>query len=756
VGTTTSNLGLYKPDVGEVSWGDLRNNNEDVVDVALGAQHATSGIHNFITVTDDTGYVQLPSLSTTQRDALPAANGMMIYNITVGQIQSYESGVWANTAVGTATFSDADFRVYDDGDPTKRVAIQASAITTATTRTITMPDEDIDLGDVSANTTHRTSDGKDHSDVVTNNAKVTNATHTTDVTGSAALTLDPVAITNKPAAAVANGDLVVVSDIDDSNALKQVTAQSIANLGAGGAPITVEDEGTPLTNACVLFDFAGAGVTVTEPVADQVLVTIPGGGGYVDPMTTRGDVLIRNPSNVTDRLAIGGVGEVLTSEGTEGSWAAGGGGGATLTEDVNQSTHGFSVNDWLYNNGTIYVLADASAPSTSESIGIVSAVAGVDDFTIQFGGYITGLSGLTAGESHFLSETAGEITATAPSTEGSVVKPVLIADSTTTGFIFNMRGIEVTGTTSWYQEFGSGDLAAGVLTVNHNLGHIYCVVQVYDENDALIQPDDVTLTDANNLDIDLSSFTVTASGWHAVVLDIGTTTSSPNLTGDVTSVGIVTTNVTNANLTGVVTSVGNATAIADKALAIAKLADGVDGELITWDGSGVIDTVAAGNVGDVLTSAGAGDVPTFQAPSGGGGSSLVYSYTGLDLNSSWSGESRNPPNSSTDTVLNTMCTVGKITTAYFKYKKEASVSTLTCYTRAWYASAEGTYEMKYTVGGQTHASLTGTNTSPAWMPTRTIDVSGLSDGTVYDGTVYMGPTNSSIHVFCLSIAIFGS
>lgn len=75
---------------------------------------------------------------------------------------------------------------------------------------------------------------------------------------------------------------------------------------------------------------------------------------------------------------------------------------------------------------------------------------------------------------------------------------------------------------------------------------------------------------------------------------------------------------TNADLTGPVTSVGNATAIANKALAIAKLADGTDGELITWDASGVIAAVAAGNATQVLTSNGVGTAPTFQAASGGG------------------------------------------------------------------------------------------------------------------------------------------
>ena len=73
---------------------------------------------------------------------------------------------------------------------------------------------------------------------------------------------------------------------------------------------------------------------------------------------------------------------------------------------------------------------------------------------------------------------------------------------------------------------------------------------------------------------------------------------------------------TNANLTGVVTSSGNATAIADKAIGIAKLADGTDGELITWNASGVIAAVAAGSADQVLTSNGAGAAPAFKAAGG--------------------------------------------------------------------------------------------------------------------------------------------
>ena len=43
------------------------------------------------------------------------------------------------------------------------------------------------------------------------------------------------------------------------------------------------------------------------------------------------------------------------------------------------------------------------------------------------------------------------------------------------------------------------------------------------------------------------------------------------------------------------------------------LANGTDGNLITWDADGVIAVVATGNDGEVLTSNGAGAAPTFQA-----------------------------------------------------------------------------------------------------------------------------------------------
>ena len=53
-------------------------------------------------------------------------------------------------------------------------------------------------------------------------------------------------------------------------------------------------------------------------------------------------------------------------------------------------------------------------------------------------------------------------------------------------------------------------------------------------------------------------------------------------------------------------------------LPVANLADGTDGELITWDAVGAPATVAVGTSGHVLTSNGVGVAPTFQAAAGGG------------------------------------------------------------------------------------------------------------------------------------------
>jgi hypothetical protein len=73
-------------------------------------------------------------------------NGEIYYNTSTNKFRKYENGAWADLdTAGSGTFSDATFRVQDNGDATKQIAMEASGITTGTTRTITMPDANVNL-----------------------------------------------------------------------------------------------------------------------------------------------------------------------------------------------------------------------------------------------------------------------------------------------------------------------------------------------------------------------------------------------------------------------------------------------------------------------------------------------------------------------------------------------------------------------------------------------------------------------------------
>jgi hypothetical protein len=69
-------------------------------------------------------------------------------------------------------------------------------------------------------------------EVVANNSKVSNATHTSEVTGSTALTLDKTAISNKTLVTADGADHVLIGDASDADNLKKVLVSDF--LGGGG------------------------------------------------------------------------------------------------------------------------------------------------------------------------------------------------------------------------------------------------------------------------------------------------------------------------------------------------------------------------------------------------------------------------------------------------------------------------------------------------------------------------------------------
>ena len=127
-----------------------------------------------------------------------------------------------------------------------------------------------------------------------------------------------------------------------------------------------------------------------------------------------------------------------------GGGSSSSGGGSTYP--IIQVGHGFTVGKVLTLSGSTFVTAEANIAANADVVGIVSAVSDADNFTLATGGYVTGLSGLSAGSTYYLSPTvAGGLTATEPSTIGQISKPILLADTATSGYFINYRGIVIGG-----------------------------------------------------------------------------------------------------------------------------------------------------------------------------------------------------------------------------------------------------------------------------------------------------------------------
>ena len=101
-----------------------------------------------------------------------------------------------------------------------------------------------------------------------------------------------------------------------------------------------------------------------------------------------------------------------------------------------------------------------------------------------------------------------------------------------------------------------------------------------------------------------SSDNFAASSGAVTIKDLGIAT------GEIQDNAITTVKILNSNVTEA--------KVADNAITLAKMASGTDGNIISYDTSGNPVAVATGSSGQVLTSAGAGAVPSFQAAAAGG------------------------------------------------------------------------------------------------------------------------------------------
>jgi len=150
-------------------------------------------------------------------------------------------------------------------------------------------------------------------------------------------------------------------------------------------------------------------------------------------------------------------------------------------------------------------------------------------------------------------------------------------------------------------------VAGAVITFSSALvtGDVINFIQILGSVLDLGVPSDDTVTAAK-----LSSNAVTT----VKILDSNITTAKI-LDNNITTAKILNSNVTTAK-------------VADNAVTLAKMASGTDGNIISYDTSGNPVAVATGSNGQVLTSAGAGAVPSFQAASGGTNTPAFYAFAG--------------------------------------------------------------------------------------------------------------------------------
>ena len=266
------------------------------------------------------------------------------------------------------------------------------------------------------------------------------------------------------------GDVTVLdsSEIDFTLTGQQITgsliAGSIANSKLANSAITIAGTSTSLGGSISRDTITGLSSTgIVKRTGANTLAIASAGTDYVGvgAVTTSGLTMSTAKLLGRSTASTGAVEEITVGSGLSlsgGTLSASGGSGESVTKSISQTSHGFSVGDVLKYASSTYSKAQADSGANAEVVGIVSAVADANTFTLLTSGYISTLSGLTANTTYFLSaSTAGALTATEPSTVGQISKPLLVAVSTTAGYFTNMRGVAITSSSPGFDPF-SGNL----------------------------------------------------------------------------------------------------------------------------------------------------------------------------------------------------------------------------------------------------------------------------------------------------------
>ncbi len=230
-------------------------------------------------------------------------------------------------------------------------------------------------------------------------------------------------------------DTSKVATFTQSNSASTTDAVTISNVGTG-ASLVVDSNGLVVKNGKV-----GLGTNAPTAIVDIAASSTAAAGlrirqGIAPATPNPGDVW-QDGSHLYARL--GSNTYQLDQQNAGGTPA--------VTRIISQTAHGLSIGNVIRYSGAGFVKAQANAVANAESFAIVTSVIDANNFVLTTSGYVTTLSGLTAGTLYYLSPTtSGAMTSVEPTTAGQVSKPIFVADNSTSGYLVNYRGTVVAAT----------------------------------------------------------------------------------------------------------------------------------------------------------------------------------------------------------------------------------------------------------------------------------------------------------------------
>lgn len=188
------------------------------------------------------------------------------------------------------------------------------------------------------------------------------------------------------------------------------------------------------------------------------------------PKTLKFSQFIQQTSPVSGDVTVG------LHAGVNTQFTNAGGGSGSISHQVMQTAHGFTVGQIVGLSGSVYILTLSDSAVDAETIGMVTQVIDANNFIVSMAGYITGLgstaySPMIAGDVYFLSSvTPGLLSLTQPSTPGQVSLPLFKADSPNSGWLYPYRGMVNTSGSSGGGGGGGSYPGIDGVTINDTSG----------------------------------------------------------------------------------------------------------------------------------------------------------------------------------------------------------------------------------------------------------------------------------------------